>query len=553
MATVIGTDNVSPMYDPEGLWRMWAVWEIWIGQLGQGRHVPKIKDYVIDPETYEVWIVDHLDPISLIPTLRAIKPAGMTTTIEESDLIFGVGPSAQLDTYRAYLNDSIFPHVMSLDQRWMPKGSLVSYVKVFLGTDTSMQGEVISKVYDASNQFVSNAVQLEMVALESHTNYAVKIPKRFNVTTKIKNGERVTAVAYAADGMVLERRQFLVENTDVIQDVAQGIKYITDISLESIWLSASSADQLDYPLNIPMDSLNMTGVVHYSDGSKLKLPVDGSKFRMIGLEGRLSSIEDRPHPLVLTYSLSEGEQAYATTEAFARKITKPYKIKTINPNNSISVKLFGFPEWQNLQTGYRMRWFLLNMARNIFFDVTPYVTFSEATGPFNPMLYGIIQRKGVSINLRDVSGAFIPFIHPQSVDIVLSEPGENSQRGNWSVNTVSSDIHPRFGADVWGRKIDTDKINLACNKENLEDWLQSFYWRTYPLVNQAEENVAPTPTHFVVTLGNKSTVWPISDWDKDLNIATTVNAQSTVFIRFIKRTASGDMSLSYAAAMIKNY
>lgn len=549
---VVGSDGFVPRYDPEARWTIFSIHELWQGPTspGEGKYVGKVKDYVRDPDTYETWIIDHVDPVSLTPTLRAIQPAATGTGLTDTDVLFGVGPGAILDTYRAYLNDSVFPHTLMVDPRWMPKGSMSSYAKIFLGTDTSATGEVISKIYDASGNFISTAVPLELVALDSHINYAVKIVRRCNITKKLPDAEVVTVVVYADDGHVVERRQLLIENTDTIADVHGGAKYIDEISLKSIWLSETTPDQLDYPLGIPMDALNMIGVVHYSDGSTLQLPVDGNKFAMLGLEGRLSTIIGQPHPLALRYSMSPGEQAYASTGVNGRYITKPFNIVTTNANGAIAVKLFGYPFWEGEGFGYRMRWFLLNLDRNVKFEVTPYVKWLETTGPFDPKLYGYLQRKAVTINLRDVSGSFIPYIHSQSVDIALTEPANNDPEPNWLVTTESSELNPRFGNRVWGSKVG-NKVNFKANHETFETWLKAYYLDTLPLVNPSNESEPMTPTHFAVMYGTTETEWPITQWNQDLNIALTVNALSTVSIRFFKRAASGDIQLSYAAALIK--
>lgn len=549
---VVGSvDGVVPIYDPEGLWRIWDINVVWQGEYGSNRFVPRQNDYVIDPMTFETWIVDHLDPVTLVPTLRSIKPAGMNYSLSEDDVLFGVGPGSDAETYRAYLNDSVYPHTLAVDQRLKIHGTMSSYAKIFLGSDTSeARGEVISKVYDASGNFISTSVPLELVALDSHVNYAVKSVKRCHITRKIPNNERITVVIYADDGHVVSKRQLLIENTDTITDVNTGTKYITEISLESIWLSPTVADQLDYPLNIPMDALNMVGVVHYSDGTKLKLPVDGGKFAMLGLQGRLSSIIGQPHELVLRYLMSPGEIAYASTGVNGKYITKPFRIVTTNPNNSIAVKLFGYPFWEGEAFGYRMRWWLLNLTRNIRFEVTNHVKFAENTGPYDPKLYGYLQRKAVSINLRDVSGSFIPFIHTQVVDIVLNEPPTNALQAAWTVTTESNENYPRFGVQVYGLKTN-NLVNFKAGHETFNDWLKAYYRDTLPMVNALQENEAPSPTHFIVTYGSDQTEWSISQWDQDLNISANVNVGTTALIRFIRRTASGDLQLSYAAAMIK--
>lgn len=551
---IIGTDGKSPIYDPEARWTIWSIDELWQGptSAGSGKYVGRVKDYVRDPDTYETWKITYVDPDTLKPTLLAIKPSGMTTDLTEADLLFGVGVSSNLDTFRVFLNDSVIPYVLCIDSRFMPKGSMASYAKIFLGTDTSSKGEVISQVYDATGNFISENIPLETVALNSHTNYAVKVVKRCNTRKKHKDGERVTVVVYSDDGVMIERRQMLIENTDVVSSLENSMKYISEISLKSIWLSNTIADQIDYPLNIPMDALNMIGVVTYSDGSTLELPVDGGKFTMIGLDNRLSSVVGQPHNLVLRYALSPDESALVVTEGTGKYITKPYTIKTVNTNNSIAVKLFGYPVWQNENTGYTMKWFLLNLDRNVKFDVTAHVKWAETTGTFNPKNYGYLQRKAVSINLRDVSGTFIPFVHTQVLDIVLNRAASNSLDADWTVGTEASDSVPRFGFTVWGRKVGA-LVNFKATHLTYASWLKAYYEDTLPQVNTATETEAPKPTHFEVTYGNTSTVWPVESWNKDLSIGENVVPGGTAFIRFFRRTATQDLQLSYAAAMIKSY
>lgn len=547
---VVGSDGGIPVYDPEGLWKIWALWEIWQGpgNPAENRFVPKIKDYVRDPDNFQTWIVDHLDPVTLKPTLREIHPYNMSFSVDENDVLLGSGP----ETYRAYLNDRVFPHVMSVDVRLKIGGTMASYAKVFLGTDTNLEtGEVISKTYDNSGNFVSDAVELELVALDSHTNYAIKSVKRFHVTQPFPNNEVVTVVIYASDGMVVSKTKLWVENTDTINDITNATKYVADISIESYWLSQTDQETIQYPLNIPMNALNLMGVVLYSDGSTLRLPVDGGKFAMLGLDNRLSTIVGQPRDLVLRYQLSTNETAYASTGVNGRYVTKPYKIITLNPNNSIAVKLFGYPYWVNEASGYRMRWWLLNMERNIWFEATDHVLFAENTGPFDPKLYGYLQRKAVTVNLQHVSPLFIPFIHTQQVDIVLNSPPSIGQT-DWTVGTEASNDYPRFGTGILAALINSSTVNLASGFTTYNEWLEAMFHRTRPLIDPTSETTVPNPTHFVVHYGVSELEFPISSWNQNLNIGSGIANNQTLMLRFIRKTAGGDLNLSIAAAIIKS-
>ena len=551
---VVGSDGLVPIYNPEDRWCWWSINEIWLGPSypAANKFVPKVKDYVIDPDSTEIWIVDSIDAITLEPTLRPINLTRKDSALSQRDILFGVGPGAATNTYRAYLNTSVYPHTLTIDTRHRVGGSLNSYAKIFLGVDTSAaNGKVISKVYDNSGNLVSTNVPLELIALDSHENYAIKSIKTCHIVEDLPDGEVVTAVIYSDDGHVTWREQFMIVNSDLIADTSQGTRYITDISLESIWLSPTITNQLEYPLNIPMNGLNMMGVVHYSNGDTLRLPVDGGKFAMLGLDGRLSTIVGQPTDLVLRYLMSSSEVGYAANGVQGRKIVKPFKIVTVNPNDSIAVKLFGYPVWQGAAVGYTLRWFLLNMARNVYFEVTPYVKFAENTGPFDPKLYGYLQRKAVTINLRDVSGSFIPFVHTQVVDVVLNQPPSQDTLPSWTVATESSETHPRYGFKTYGIRKTSGLVNFQSEFTTLEDWLAAYYLATIPLVNPSEEVRAPTPTHFIVEYNGVETEWPVTSWDQDLNLAQSTAAGSTAIFRWIRRLPSGDLQLAYSAAIIK--
>lgn len=547
---VVGTDGQVPVYNPSDRWCWWSIGEIYTGTAGQNRYVPKVNDYVMDPATYTVRRVESLDPVTLIPTLVEIRPANMNFSFSETDVLFGVGPGTQSDTYRAYVDKSVLPHVLAVDVRLKIAGSMSSYAKIFKGADLGQTGTVLSKLYDSNGNFISENVPLELVAIDSHNNYSIKSLAVCHCTEDLVDGEIITVVVYNVRGHVVSKRQLLVENTAFIRSINSSQKYVSHISADCAFMSPTLDKTIDFPLNIPTNALNLMGTVHYSDGSKLTLPVDGTKFKMAGIDQYLSSIVGQKVDLVLTYSLSPNETSYAGVGVEAKYVTEPYSLVTVNPNNSYTVKLFGYPIWVNDASGYSMKWFMLNLDRNIFYDVTPYVKFATNTGPFNPKGYGYLQHKSVSINLRDISGAFKPFVHTQMVDIVLNDAPSSSNTA-WTVSHESNSSRLMYGQNLFAKRVSSTAINLTSGLASYAEWKQVVCDATYPLVNSQIELTAPQPTHFAVTYGTTTTEYPVADWNKTLTVSTNVQIYKTITINFIKRTSSGDLFIAVAAMVVK--
>lgn len=548
---VAGTDGIVPIYQPDARWAIWAMSEIYFGGPALGKFVPKVKDYVMDIDMYTMYIVTYLDPVTLIPTLQKKNPGNMDLTLSETDILFGVGPGTQADTYRAYVDRSVIPYVLAVDARLRVAGSMCSYAKIFKGSDLDGTGLVISKMYDNNGQFVSENVPLELVAIDSHVNYSIKTVAVCHTTEKLNDGEVVTVVMYTDQGHVVSKRQLLIENTSFIRSVNSSLKYVSHISLNCPFMSPTLDNTIQFPLNIPVNGLNLTGTVHYSDGSTMTLPVDGNKFRMLGLDQYVSTIVGQKIKLVLSYALSPNEVAYASVGTEARYVTEAYELITINPNNSYAVKLFGYPFWIDSANGYQMRWWLFNLDRNITFEVTPYVKFSEETGAFDPKGYGYLQRKSVSVNLRDVSGSFKPFVHTQVVDIILLSSADNVHDA-WQISNESANNHVMFGTGLKALIVDSASVNLSSGINNLNTWLEKLYKNTYPLINPSTESEPVTPTHFVITYNGTVSEFPISDWNQPLNIGVNIEEFKTLTVRFIKRAVSNNIQLSIAALMIKS-
>ena len=549
LSGVVGTDGIIPIYQPDARWTLWSIDELYNGGVGDHKFIPKVKDYAIDPDTFTTYVVDHIDPITLIPTLREIRPANMSYIIPDADLLLGVLPGPQSDTYRIYIDKSVTPYTLAVDARFKVGGSAASYAKIFRGSSLSDAQSVVSKIYDTNGQVISENVPLELIVIDSHINYTAKTIAVCNTTDDLIDREIVTAVIYTAEGSVVSKRQFLVENTSYIRSLNSSVKYITSIYMECLFLSDTADKTIDFPLNIPLSALNLLGVVSYSDGTTLKLPVNGGKFKIYGLDQFISSIPGQKIELVLNYSLSNDEISYVGNNTNTKFISAAYSLVTVNPNNSYAVKLFGYPIWINESQGYRMKWWLYNLDRNLAIEVTEHVLYSDTTGPYDPKGYGFIQRKAVSLNLQDISNSFKPFIHTQIVEIVLNTRPDNTDTP-WTMAQELSGNTVRYGSRLYAKRVSNDYINISSGINIFADWIAQVYRASGPIINRAIEIEAPTPTHFVVTYGATVVEYPISAWGSNIALANSVLYDS-ISIRFIKRLSSSDLELSIAVLVIK--
>lgn len=560
LASVIGTDNASPVINAYKEFHIWSMDEIWLGGPGTGKYVPKIKDVVFEILGDEIteYIVVGINEVTLVPIFRQRDISKLTQQLSDNDILFGVGPGTQSDTYRTYVNKTVQPHRMVVDARLKVAGSATTYAKIFKGADVSSGGRVISGIYNQSGQIISENIPLELVAFDTITNHSIKVIPPCYTTEDLTNGELVTAVLYDAAGFVVSKRQLLIELTDFIRSTDASRRYVIGISLETPFLSATNNHELNYPLNVPLNAINLIGVVNYSDGSFSRMAVDGTRFEIEGLEAFAATILGQRAKLVLKYRLAANELAsgvYTPQQAGGdTHISEIFTIITGQQNGNYAVQLYCYPVWIDAVSGYRLEWFLYDLDRSISYRVTPNVTIQGTTVAFDPKLYGVKQTINAQVNLRDVNGTYKNFTHVQYMDITLNKAGTGRPDfnflPNWSIGVVAG-IQPQYGQDVYATFIrqtsNLYKVKLLGASNTLQAWLDKVYKPTHPLLNTYDESVAPTPTHFQVLAGNNPVQeFTIDQWNVEIQMNQAVANNGTLFIKFIKRTTDGDLQLSAA-------
>ena len=522
-------DGVRPIYEPEARWSMMNIKEMFIGTIGANRYVPKVNDWVVDTAARIIYNVVSIDPMTLLATLEPIDNTGLSSL-----------DGNRGDNHLVYLDTSVVPHALAVDARFRIPGTMNTYIKIFRGTDVSAAtGKVVSFLFDANGTFLTNNIPLELAELDTHTNVSIKVPVPCHTKEAMADGELVTVVAYNAQNNVVRKTTMTVENTSYIRGQGAPTKYISHISLKSPFLSATVPGLLEYPLNVPLQNFNMYGVVHYSDGSTREYPVDGTKMAMLGLESFVASVPSQRSELVLRYKLDATEISYGVVSADGKYVVQPFTLVATAQDGAFTVKLFGYPEWSTATSAYSMRWFMLDLTRQTLFDATPFVRFNTNTNAFDPSLMNVAQNLSVHVNLRDVSAIFKPYIHTQTLTVILKEPGTTvTPITHWLVATDSGQ-NPYFGEGIYARSQMVNanlwKVRLGSGKTTQTEWLNALYYDAKPLVDRNIETKAPIPTHFRVFKDAQSLEFPISAWNDELTLNFAPGTSGLLSVEFVSR------------------
>lgn len=546
-----GDDGFAPVQDPSSLWAVRAKFNTWLGENGSGKIILKLHDYMEDTDFHITYKCIGHDS-RYIPVLKRVTPA-VTADIDSEDLLLG----QTRDAYRCFVDKKVIPHRLHVDSRCYINARNAATARVYRGNPINGAEEIVSVVLDQAGLPIGTLIPLELSVIPNGENVAQYYVPTAYTNTDIKNGELLWVVLYDASGAPLSQRSLraTLASFSISNDVS--VKAVTGIALEGPLMSRLVPNRMEVPLNLTLNSFNLVGVVNYNSGEPKRTNVDGGRFTLMGMNAFIPSQAGEHFRMDLRYSLAQGEVSFTGEEVSAsRFITEEIDVVVVDVENQLSVKLLPYPVWINGASGYRLRWFLVNLERNTMSDVSSLVETANGSPVLDPTLYGVKQNLTVAIDLSKANGNWRAWRHIQTVGVTFLRPG-NEAGDKWRI-AFDPNQQPEYGI---GLNIRTRFVNQNLTEVELgsgfatkEEWLKAFYYNTKPLTDPRLETQAPAPDFFTFGDGTGHNYVRLSineHWNRRFTVDFLVAPDSTWYLHFYKQNAQDELTLSIAGAPVQ--
>lgn len=533
----------------------WLMSEI-MGHSLKGQYVPNTGDFVLDriQGWFEVTSVDYLTGKSVLTPWKAPTVSNGT---DDTGLMLSTGPGKVTESFRLFVDKSVTPYVAAPCGRLYIHSSEVAYYKLFLGTDTGETGRVISFVHDTSGKILGSSVPFKKaIGTIDGREIATWQTTPCLTTEDLKDNEIVTMASYTNDGLLRDTSVLVVQNTGATRQLDDARRYVSGIQLRSPYISTSQPDVIEFPVNVPVEQLPMECLVHYSDGKSETHALDSQRVKLLGTDNYTATNAGDVFDLVLTYMLGDGEVSYNQRPTSDRKISHTYKAVTTDAEGAYSVKLFAYPVWNTQYNQYYLVYWLYNLDRQTFYDVTSLVEQGSNSNPFDPNRYSTVQTITVAVDLDKVNSQFKPYRHVQTFQVVLMSRGSEN-KANWAVKFRPDQTASFGGGGIEARfkQLNTNdwEVNIANGATSKETWIQKLYYDVEPLFNTSLEARAPAPTHFRLRFLRNNYEYPVSQWDQTFNVVNDLAQGELLYIEWLYRTDNTDLQLAITGLPVHNY
>lgn len=541
----------TPIINEDRPRRLWFAEEVFTGPLGTGEYVPNVNDGVLHWTTGFSKVI-AVDGVTHLSTLEPVNFNATSGGVSENTLL-STGPNPQSEAYRVYINSAVTPAVMAFDSRLRLYGSDASYVKLFLGTDTTVTGHVLSAIYNISNVLLSENIPLELVGAGA---IAIKTPEVAWSIEPVATGEVVTAVVYSATNIPLSIIRMTAVATNFVHSADDDRAYITAIELLSPFLSLTDNHLLEYPVNLLLQSGSLQGKLTYSDGSTLTLPIDGSRFQLMGMDRFLPNEEGQRISLILKYNLQPGEYGYGVSSPSpAHSILEDYNLVVVSGLAEYNVKLFVVPRWVGGTTGWTLEYYLYSLSRDVIYNVSAYIEYITGSTAFNGTSLGNRQQFTVAVELSSISGSFLSYRYLQTFAIQLVADGVNNLAPTHWIIEYQTGVF--YGSGLTATSVADPgnpahrRVNISMGFTTVSEWLDHVYYPVLPM-RSIVEVLPPTPTHVRVNIGATwLRVIPIADAIQNIDGIVTSTAIGTIVRLEFFRAESTDLELGVASFTIR--
>lgn len=521
---------------PLGKFQTWHMKDVYLGpsSTNPGRSVPTVDDLVFQYNPDKIWKVVAVDDSgvtpSYVPTLELFNLVSSETSAFDDDIDV-YQPSNQ---ERIFLDTSVTPYELQIDDRYIVTGSEVDYYKLFRGTDITPSGEIISQVYNGSGTLIGENGGLELV---DPANPSRKRTIPVKTGTTMDTGELVSAVFYTQAGVKIGVHRFIVVNSTAIRAIESNQISIVDIELVTTLLDSVETDLVLVPPNVTVTGGDFQARLTRSDGSTSLISVDGVKCKLLGLNHFNTSTSGITNDITLVYYPGPTESVINATNSALIHIASNYRIRTDGSGPAFGFKIFAVPKF-NQGTGlYEIDYYLNNLKHEIMIKLDPADIIVVKTNGSQPdySQSNAWQTLVLTVVIEDVIPVgYTGFTHIQTLTIKLGPVslGLNSYWLDYK-NDLSSVYGPTtlFTFNNGG----LHPMSLKSGTIDVTDWLELLYYPLQPIWDTDLSLVPEEPTHFKLVYANTETAHMsvATEWDMLHNHAENINWVDNEFVEII--------------------
>lgn len=499
----------------------------------QGLIRPCKESLVVDNraggDSYVIWVVDSVDPVTHKSTLV------LPRTPEENDIV-NANISFGNERVMLYFDNRPSLNRLIIDSKFVVIGLAADSYRLVKRTEDGPR--IMSTRLDADGN-----IEGDLIKLSETTFPDIRVCPPCHTLYDVYAGDIVMLEIYDASGILITEVELITKQATILNDMISSNNPVVGFLGEASNMDAFG-NWLIYVDQDP-NTLSIFPKLQYADGGHEILTVDSMSTFMYGYDFISSEIIGREYEVLLKHYLAKNIPSLIAEGSEVRFVTDRRTVKIIPRDLQDISKVSLMIHWDMGRQEYIFTFYAYSEGRKSYMIIQPsdieHIEYDELNGTLFDQAQICKYRFAIHVN-----GAVIT--HEQMFVVWLYDPGQLVQY------TITDDINADavYGVDtsnhrrpiIWYDELGSDgKFFISTTEhEDVEAFLDDFYYRALPPYIDSVETEAPRPTHFTIRelatgRGLSPAIIPIEDYSQIFNLISSGDGSemvdSTVVVEFL--------------------
>ena len=514
--------DISEIYDPDAT-----------NPPATARYIPPVGSLVWENNVpYKVTAVDSRSKSTLVPAFAAgLQESQDGVTDHRNDIL------------RLFVNAMASPIRASVDMSVRIWNSNAKTYCLYRYPGQSTQ-TIISSYYDSTLSQDTSYPPI-VVAPDNSASY---VCAACELTTDLTDNEAIGVAIFDETGAEIYYTILNAKHSTVVNDPTTNTQQIVSLAVKSAQMTSDGTCYL-YE-NQPITSLDVYGVLTFSDGTTKKILVDNRQTFLYGETDFVPSFTGMKQLMQMRYNLAPNETTTSGSNTSAVSISEDFYVKTLTGQFSVPSKISVLPYFDPNSNGYLLKYFLYTTTNQVT-DITSQVTLPDTA--FQPQNFVNPQNLTLSVDLSKIgdSSYTSTTIKLQTVVIKLGMPTAYVRYtitdSLSSPNTYGVDSPTQRRPVLYYDATKGVYFVPSSIFQSQQGFLNSFFYAATPLYDSRVTTEVTTPDTFGIRDPNSMLLLSqtaVSSYATSITLSKSKNyIGSTVIVEFSVTNGSGQTIL----------
>ena len=412
-----------------------------------------------------------------------------------------------------------------IDQRFVVYGGQIKYAVIYYFNEKTQKEEAISYDAQARQKEYQAFIPLKPVFFENRLHRDLLRIQEAQLTRPIDSGKQVKVKYFSEQYQCLGEDTLIVVQESVDLQMMQKVPEVRDLKILSPFMNIENPTCLRIPYGTEHFPDTLQVQLWFGNGNTVTLDQNDPQLFIHGW----GDLSEEPTSVVVSYYPHYKEDQQDLDKPLDH-FSKCFKVALIKTPQCYELRARIYPQWVDAVKGYRLVGYLYRADRLKFYDITAYLDRAS----FKPTYYEGSQTIECTLPLHRLDASYPAIGVPIQTTLSLKayKPGHGLAWWEGTSKDQPQGPHQPI-ARISQIRSHHYHVDISAGLDEVDPWLQQFYYTQKPMMIEGVETYPPKPTHLSIQTKHHQTLIPLEEFNQWITVKDRLAPGDLVVVHFV--------------------